>query len=79
LSAAPFRQDRRGKTDFLPYSAGAFTGKFSQVIIDNVRLTEGNDSGISLTWRIAPFGEVLAGFDTRLDTPPHTVITQFPV
>jgi hypothetical protein len=40
---------------------------------DGLSLLNGTHPGLQVdlsTWRIAPFGEVLAGFDTRLDTPP---------
>ena len=61
------------------YSTGAFTGKFSQGIIDNVRLTEGDDSGISRHGV-----SLLSGRFWQASTPAsirrlsHTVITQFP-
>src|SRR2546430_5074014 len=51
------------------HSAGAFTCKFTQRIVDGLRLTECDDSGISrhgVSLLSGGFGRL----DTRLDTPP---------
>ena len=51
------------------HSAGAFTGKFGQWIVDRFRLTERNDSGIS-RHGVSLLSGGSGRLDTRLDTPP---------
>jgi hypothetical protein len=50
------------------HSAGAFTCDFGQRIVDGLRLTECDDSGISRHGVSGGSGRL----DTRLDTPPST-------
>jgi hypothetical protein len=60
------------------HSAGTFTRNFAQGIIDSFKLTERDDSGISLHG-VSLLSGGSGRLDTRLDTPPSTnVVTQIP-
>ncbi len=52
--------------------AGPSPQHLRQGIVDGIGLTEPHDIAILIPWRIALSGEVLAGLDTRLDTPPFS-------
>ena len=51
------------------HAAGAFTCKFAQRIVDGLRLTESDDSGIS-RHGVSLLSGGSGRHDTRLDTPP---------
>jgi hypothetical protein len=52
------------------HSAGAFACKFSQWIVDGIRLAEDNDSAIYRHGVSLLSGRFWQSLDTRLDTPP---------
>jgi len=60
------------------HSAGAFTCKFAQRIVDGLRLTEGDDSGIS-RHGVSLLREVLAGLTpASIRRLQPNVVTQIP-
>src|SRR5436190_20357457 len=58
-----------GNQHLSQHSAGAFTRKFAQRIVNGLRLTECDDSGIS-RHGVSLLSGGSDRLDTRLDTPP---------